>query len=181
MSILEYNKNIDFLSYDLRSENIKNLNQKEKEKVATLRVKIWYKIRYYYRLRAINYSMYEIPNNVNINELKADIEKWKNEYNNLGLKPIINIISLKTTEEGYKTFKEMERAFLMEWLGDILENLDKIEKKKGKISKRNLNQYNKRLDLINHIVNEDFKNDNELNDLLFMVYDSLNNLKINGV
>lgn len=174
-----FDKEVSFFSYDLRSENIKHLTKEQKDKIANIRVKIWYKIRYYYKLRPINMSLYLIPDKNIIPKLKVDMEKWILEYSSFNLKPLMNIITIKTDNIGYSTFREMEKAFLMEWLSEIIDNIEKTQKK-GKMNKQKIAVYNKKLQLIEDIVNEDFKNDNEINDMLFMAFDSIQNIKLNG-
>jgi hypothetical protein len=173
---MEFEKELILLSYDLRSENINSLSEDKKDETARLRVKIWYQIKYKYKLRIINESLYIIPNEGLIPKLELEIENWKSAYERLGLKPSINIIWLKTDSKGYEAFRNLEKSFLLQWLGDITENLQKSDK----ISKVKLAQYNKKLDLISDIIQEDFKDDLELNDTLVIAFDTLQNLKVNG-
>jgi hypothetical protein len=173
---LSFEKELILLSYDLRSENINGLSRDQKDEIAKLRVKIWYQIKYKYKLRIINESLYIIPNEKLIPKLEEDIENWKNAYRKFSLDPNINIIWLKTDSKGYEAFKELEKSFLLEWMNQIIENLQKSDK----ISKAKLAQYNKKLDLIQTIVDEDFSNDLELNDTLVIAFDTLQNLKVNG-
>jgi hypothetical protein len=173
---MSFEKELILLSYDLRSENINCLKKDEKDEIAKLRVKIWYQIKYKYKLRIINESLYIIPNEKLIPKLEQDIENWKNAYRRFNLDPNINIICLRTNQQGYEAFKELEKSFLLEWLNQIIENLQKSDK----ISKVKLAQYNKKLDLIQTIVDEDFKDDLELNDCLVIAFDTLQNLKVNG-
>jgi hypothetical protein len=173
---MEFEKELILLSYDLRSENINSLSEDKKDEIARLRVKIWYKIKYKFKLRIINESLYIIPDEKLVKPLEQEIENWKSAYERLGLKPSINIIWLKTDDQGYTAFKELEKSFLMQWLSDITENLQKSDK----ISKVKLAQYNKKLDLISDIIQEDFKDDLELNDTLVIAFDTLQNLKVNG-
>jgi hypothetical protein len=173
---LSFENELILLSYDLKSENVKNMDQNVKEEVARLRVSIWYKIKYKYRLRIINESLYIIPNEKLVKILEQEIESWKLAYERLGLKPSINIIHLKTDSQGFEAFRDLEKSFLLEWLNQITEALQKVEK----ISKVKLAQYNKKLDLISDIIQEDFKEDQELNDCLVIAFDSLQNLKVNG-
>jgi len=173
---MSFENKLILLSYDLKSENIKALDQKIKEEISKLRVKIWYKIKYKYKLRIINESLYIVPNEKLVKILEQEIENWKNEYKRFGLDPNINIIWLKTDSKGYEAFRDLEKSFLLEWLNQIIENLQKSDK----ISKAKLAQYNKRLDLIQEIVNEDFQEDIELNDCLVIAFDTLQNIKVNG-
>jgi hypothetical protein len=173
---LSFEKELILLSYDLRSENINGLTQQEKDEIAKLRVKIWYRIKYKFKLRIINESLYIIPSEKLVTQLEREIENWKNAYKRFNLDPNINIIWLRTNQQGYEAFKELEKSFLLQWISDIVENLQKSDK----ISKVKLAQYNKRLDLIQEIINEDFQNDLELNDTLVIAFDTLQNLKVNG-
>jgi hypothetical protein len=174
---LVFDKNIKFLSYDLRSENIKNLTNEQKGEIAKIRTKIYYTIKYKYRMRIINESLYLIPEKTNLEVLKMDIEKWNNEYQKFNLTPLIRIIEIMTNQEGYQTFKELEKSFLLEWLSGINETLDK-HIKDNHITKNKFNQISKKIQLISDIINEDFKGDIELNDYLLIAYDKLNNIQI---
>jgi len=174
---LVFDRNIKFLSYDLRSENINSLTQEQKREIAKLRTKIYYTIKYKYKMRIINESLYLIPDKVNLEVLKLDIEKWNNEYQKFGLNPLIRIIEIMTNEIGFQTFRELEKSFLLEWLNSINETLDK-HIKDNHITKNKFNQISKKIQLISDIINEDFKGDIELNDYLLIAYDKLNNIQI---
>lgn len=141
--------------YDVQSENSKSLKPEQAEWLRSERVEIWYKLRYKYRCVPLQFSVWLIRGEDTHKELEQLREQWLNEYARNNFMAHISIFPVKTTEEGYRSFKVMEFEFILEWLGKIEKALTKALNM-GKINKKNVQAHMKKIQLLGNILNEDF-------------------------
>jgi len=176
---MRYNKKMWLVAYDLKTEQMKGLTEKQKLWLANQRYKIWLKLRFKYNCVPLQKSLWLLRDESLRDELAKKIEKWKAEYKAKGFDVLFEIFPIATTEVGYKTFKDFEFDFLMEWLASIERSLDK-QKEKSKPSYRVLLNIKKKLELIEMILDEDFKDDkryNEASDTIMILQDKLGELE----
>ena len=94
----------------------------------------------------------EETTHVKLEKLK---DEWLEAYKANNFTAHISIFPVKTTDEGYKSFKVMEFDFILEWLGKIEKALNKALTV-GKIGKKNVQAHTKKVQLLGNILNEDF-------------------------
>lgn len=141
--------------YDVQSENSKNLKEAEQDWLRSQRVEIWYKLRYTYRCVPLQHSVWLVRGEQTHHALEELTEQWLHEYQSHNFEAHISIFPIKTTDEGYNSFKEMEFSFILEWLGKIEKALVKA-RDLGKIGKKNAQAHTKKIQLLGNILNEDF-------------------------
>ena len=140
--------------YDVQSENSKHLKPSEQDWLRSMRVEIWYKLRYTYRCVPLQHSVWLIRGEETHEKLEVLKDDWLGEYASHNFSAHISIFPVKTTDEGYKSFKMMEFDFIIEWLGKIEKSLTKgLE---SKIAKKNVQAHTKKIQLLGNILNEDF-------------------------
>lgn len=141
--------------YDLESENTKSLTPEEQDWLRSERVEIWYKLRYTFKCVPLNNSVYLIRGEYTLAKLEELRKIWIEEYHKHDFTANISIFPVKTTEEGYKSFKNMEFDFIQEWLGKIEKALTRgLES--GKLGKKNVQAHTKKIQLLQNILHEDF-------------------------
>ena len=130
--------------YDVQSENSKSLKGTEQDWLRSERVEIWYKLRYVYKCVPLQHSVWlirgEETTHVKLEKLK---DEWLEAYKANNFTAHISIFPVKTTDEGYKSFKVMEFDFILEWLGKIEKALNKALTV-GKIGKKNVQAHTKK-------------------------------------
>lgn len=141
--------------YDVQSENSERLKESERDWLRSQRVEIWYKLRYTYKCVPLQHSVWLIRGEDTESKLAKLAEEWRGEYARNNFSAHISIFPIKTTEEGYKSFKAMEFDFILEWLGKIEKSLKK-GLDSGKIGKKNVQAHGKKVQLLGNIINEDF-------------------------
>ena len=140
--------------YDVQSENSKHLKASEQDWLRSMRVEIWYKLRYTYKCVPLQHSVWLIRGDVTHEKLEKLKDDWLAEYASHDFSAHISIFPVKTTDEGYASFKKMEFDFILEWLGKIEKSLTKGLQ--GKIAKKNVQAHTKKIQLLGNILNEDF-------------------------
>lgn len=141
--------------YDVQSENSKLLKPEEQDWLRSERVEIWYKLRYTHKCVPLQHSVWLIRGEKTHQTLEALKDEWLDEYHKHNFHAMISIFPIKTTDEGYKSFKLMEFDFILEWLGKIEKALTKAINV-GKIGKKNVQAHMKKIQLLGNILNEDF-------------------------
>lgn len=141
--------------YDVQSENGGNLKEEERDWLRSQRVEIWYKLRYKYRCVPLQFSVWLIRGEETHKILEELKNVWLADYAKNKFSAHISIFPVKTTDEGYKSFKLMEFDFILEWLGKIEKALTKAINI-GNISKKNVQAHQKKIQLLKNILNEDF-------------------------
>lgn len=141
--------------YDVQSESSKNLKKEQADWLRSQRVEIWYKLRYTFRCVPLQFSVWLIRGEETHLKLEKMRDEWLDAYKKNNFYAHIAIFPIKTTDEGYKSFKLMEFDFITEWLGTIEKSLQKgLEI--GKIGKKNVQAHQKKVQLLMNILNEDF-------------------------
>lgn len=162
--------------YDVQSENSEHLKPEQQDWLRSQRVEIWYKLRYTYKCVPLQHSVWLIRGEETHTKLEELKDQWLTDYAVHNFSAHISIFPIKTTDEGYKSFKVMEFDFILEWLGKIEKSLVKGNTV-GKINKKNVQAHTKKIQLLANILNEDFDNTfpnwDQAQDQLCIVQDEL--------
>lgn len=165
------------IAYDVESENSKALKPNERDWLRSQRVSIWYDLRFKFKCVPIQNSMWLIRDEKSKNALEKLKNEWLEEYKKGNFKALIEIFPILTNDAGYKTFKQWEFDFILDWLGKIEKSLVKA-KEVSRIGRKNLQAHIKKIQLLETILKEDFDdsypNWNLAQDTLVMVWDILN-------
>lgn len=172
----EMNENTEekwFVAYDLKSEFTKNLKTDEKKWIETKRVSIWYALRYKYGCVPIQKSLWLVRDKKKLEKIKQDIERWKGEYEERGISVLLEIFSAYMDEKGISVIENFEFELMMEWIGKIFEKLDKMVEN-DEITNAKLNRILKRVELIEIVVNEDFKTHERYDEIMDLIQEIQN-------
>lgn len=141
---------IYLLSFDLPSEHIKGLSDRDSQFLVSMRSKIWYNLRYVYGCKQLQKSLWKVPKE-SLEKVQEAVEKWESEYKGHGYPAKLWIFPISTTEEGMEAFDMMEVNFLMYWLEKDMKYLNTAQ-----VKKTAFNRISRKIELIRNIVEEDF-------------------------
>jgi len=141
---------IHLISFDLPSENIRSLSEKERAFLSNMRSKIWYHLRYNYGCRQLQKSLWLVPED-SLKRVTKAVERWEDEYKKAGYLAKLWVFPVRTSEQGLEAFEVMEVNFLILWLEKDMKHLEKAS-----IDKPSYDRIMKKVELIERIVDEDF-------------------------
>ena len=173
----EFNNTIYLLAYDIPSENLKGLQKDRKETLVKIRNKLYYALKHKYRCYLVQNSLWRLHDISMLDKLQEMIEKWKDEYDELGYEAKMEIIKIGVDDKGKETFDDLEAMLVLEWLGTLQEAITRRQKDKN-VTKTWYNQVMKKLDLATEIVNDlvDSPRFNECMDTISLLYDLMHSI-----
>jgi len=168
--------------YDLPNERAISLPIGIKGKIVSMRVKIF---SYLMKNKCIplSESVYRIPNEQVLMDLKNKVEEWKKEYLNildldgdgrvdfinpatgLPFNPKMLFFPIKTTEIGERSFQDSEAEFLLSWLVSIQKSLQKVLDENKNVKDQYVKDKGDKIQLIESIAREDLQ-EHKLFDLI---------------
>lgn len=151
-----YGQELWLIFYDLQSENSKGLTPEQKAWLRNKRVDVWYKLRWIHNCVPLNMSVWLIRDAQEQEKLQNKKTEWIEAYSQKGFYAHISIFPIKTTDEGYTSFKKMEFDFCLEWLGKLDKALTKAVEKGEGLNKKNIQAHQKKFELLSRIIYEDF-------------------------
>lgn len=163
------------LAYDLRSGRADSVDDEDRSWLEKMRIGIWSEIRYTYKCSPIQQSFWLVREEETMEKLKDQVAVWKAQYEARGYPVRLAILPIKTSEEGYQTFREMEFDYLLEWLAGTMKQLDKSLQARKMLSRQHRMAESK-VKLITEIIREDFPQHprlNEVNSIVIAVRDKL--------
>lgn len=165
------------LAYDLPSRFNNSLTAEQKKWANEMSVKICYQLRFTYKCRPIQYSLWRVSEE-QLEDVEKGIQDWLLEYQKQGLEAKIQVFPFRSSEEGYEVLEDLEIGFLLEWLGKIQKIAEGMREKR-RASKTQASQLRRKSSLIEIALNEDLKHHKrheECNDALMIVYDLLSDV-----
>jgi len=114
------------LEYDLPSNYLQKIDKKTKQFLEFMRWKMVYQLKY--KLRAIrNLNSSWFIDGERLNDAEEFVESMKQQYASKGfnMDKKIRIIPILTTTEGFQSYEDKKAEFLLEFLHESLEKVEK--------------------------------------------------------
>jgi hypothetical protein len=142
------------LAYDVPSENIKHLPKAERNFLNSKRWFIRDQLRFKYGCAMLQKSLYRVPETA-VEALTAEVDKWREEYNERNYEAKLRVFPIGTTDVGYAAFIDMEYDCIRAWLTSIEELLQSAIEDKS-IQQKALREHKDKARVLGAIVEQDF-------------------------
>ena len=150
-----------FLAYDLPAESrhfrgSAKPSQKLAKALLAQRMAIYYELKVKFRMTTAQQSLWNIRDEAIIPALEASMAEWLQWYEARGYTARLKIVRVRGDAAAEETFEQWELNCLREWLGNLQESCEKIEKQK-QCSTKHWRQLERKFELLAAVVREDFQ------------------------
>ena len=150
----DFEKLLYILAYDVPSENIKHLPKTERTFLNSKRWFIRDQLRFKFGCAMLQKSLYRVPETA-VKALEAQVDKWRDEYNERGYEAKLRVFPIGTTDVGYAAFIDMEYDCLRAWLTSIEELLQQAITDKV-IQQKALREHKDKARVLGAVIDQDF-------------------------